>query len=84
MKKQEKECELFKFETTIPEVTKNESGQLTGGFIDISTIVCNEGDVINYYQCQQNDSCNPKCPPQQVNINCPCPGHVDNLCSCAD
>ena len=45
MKKQEQEFELFKFETNIPEVTKNESGQLTGGFIDIATLVCSYGGI---------------------------------------
>ena len=81
MKKQEKEFELFKFETNIPEVTKNESGQLTGGFIDIATIVRCDGDSNGdcNQNCSGNCSCNPKCPPVLVNFDCKCTIHT-NYC----
>lgn len=80
MKKQEQEFELFKFETNIPEVTKNESGQLTGGFIDIATIVCNEGGI-NKSGCEINENCGCLREPCQlnekdcvINKNCTCVG----------
>ena len=69
MKKQEQEFELFKFETNIPEVTKNESGQVTGGFIDISTIVCSKGDGVNIFSC--NHQCDGN---SNENCNCSCEG----------
>lgn len=72
----EKEFEIFKFKNLIPEVRKEESGLLVGGFIDIATTVMDTGGV--------NDTCTnsgTNCMCNNSGVNCKCTNSATN-CDC--
>lgn len=81
----EKEFEIFKFKNLIPEVRKEESGMLVGGFIDIATVALDGGGVNE--KCTNSGS-NCSCTNSGTNclctnsgVNCKCTNSATN-CDC--